>query len=249
MQLIEKIFLASLILGYAVEAISGPPFITDDPEPVAYQHWEANYALTGTQTSGGSQAFLPQADINYGVLPGVQLHVQPQLAYFQHAGMQAFGVGDTELGLKYRLTPADAPEEDWIVGVYPLVEVPSGRADRNLGVGTWREYVPLWVQTKRGPWIVYGGGGYWFNGGALGRNAWAGGAVTLYQVTPVLQLGGEYYFRTADTVGGHSASSFNLGGTKTLAKDYALLFSVGRGLTQVTTVNEASFYVGLQVLY
>jgi hypothetical protein len=73
--------------------------------------------------------------------------------------------------------------------------------------------------------------------------------VTLYQVTATLQLGGEYYFRTADTVGGHSTSSFNLGGTKSLARDYALLFSVGRGLTQVTTVNEASFYFGLLVLY
>ena len=33
--------LALLALGLAPPAFAGPPFLTDDPEPVDYRHWEA----------------------------------------------------------------------------------------------------------------------------------------------------------------------------------------------------------------
>jgi hypothetical protein len=53
-------------------ASAGPPFITDDPEPVDYLHWELYTFSLGTHamrdTSG---VVLPSCDCNYGVLPNI----------------------------------------------------------------------------------------------------------------------------------------------------------------------------------
>jgi hypothetical protein len=32
---------------------AGPPFVTDDPEPVAYQHWELYLASQHIETADG----------------------------------------------------------------------------------------------------------------------------------------------------------------------------------------------------
>jgi hypothetical protein len=37
-------------------ARTGPPFVTDDPEPAEYGRWEVNYALTGTLVQDGGSA-------------------------------------------------------------------------------------------------------------------------------------------------------------------------------------------------
>jgi len=41
---------AALLLPAA--AIAGPPYRTDDPEPVDFQHWEFYTFSTGTHVSG-----------------------------------------------------------------------------------------------------------------------------------------------------------------------------------------------------
>lgn len=235
---------AGCVGALASAAYAGPPFVTDDPEPVEYHAWEVNYALTGVRDAGGTMDFLPQIDANYEPAPGVQLHVQPQAAYSRVARVQAHGIGDTELGLKRRLTPEPEGEEAWMVSAYPLYEVPTGNARRKLGAGFSSTYLPLWAQRSFGGWTVYGGG-YWFDPGAGNRNAWAGGWVALYRWNERLQLGGEWYGKTADTAGASGSSRFDLGGTLRLAKDYSLLFSAGRGLGNAAATDVASFYLGL----
>lgn len=232
----------------ATSAHAGPPFVTDDPEPVDFKSWEVNYAMTGTHNTSGTSGYAPQVDANYGIAPGVQLHFQPQLAY-TNTPSRAYGLGDTEFGVKYRLTPESDNERDWMVSLYPLIEVPTGSAARNLGAGASSAYIPLWFQTTRNGWTTFGGGGYWFNHGDGTRNAWAGGWAALYQFTDRLELGGEVFGKTADVIGERGSTSFNLGGTYNLAKDYSLLFSAGKGLTNVAETNRESVYLALQVLY
>src|ERR1035437_10609377 len=77
MHLIVKI--AALAVGLnlvlAVSLYAGPPFLTDDPEPVDYQHWEAYLFANGDHTSGGYIINGPAVELNYGVLPDTQLHL------------------------------------------------------------------------------------------------------------------------------------------------------------------------------
>lgn len=239
----------SFFLWLVLPAVAGPPFITDDPEPVDPGRWEVNDALTGTRALGATGAFLPQVDANYGAAPGVQLHVMPQMGYSATPGGHAFAAANTELGVKWRLTPAPAGDDEWMVSVYPLHELSSGNANRSLGPGAGSTYLPLWVQTTHGPWTLYGGGGYWINPGDGRKNAWATGWVALYQCTPRLQLGGEVFAQTSPAEGQRGYAAFNLGGSYGLGHGYSLLFSSGQGLANVAQTNQASFYVALQKIY
>jgi hypothetical protein len=229
-------------------AIAGPPFVTDDPEPADFRRWEVNYALTGTLAEGGGGASLPLIDANYGALPDLQLHVQPQLAAVRTNGRARFGIGDTEIGAKYRFIEED--DHGWVpmVAVYPLFEIPTGDRRRGLGAGVGQTFLPIWVQKRVDKWTAYGGSGYWIDPGARGKNAAFVGAVLLYQVTARLQVGGEAFYQAARTSGGADAPGFNLGGTYGVGEDYHLLFSAGRGLADPAAINRFSAYLGLQVI-
>ena len=97
--------------------------------------------------------------MNWGAAPDLQLHaVVPLVTNFSPGGGPInFGIGDAELGAKYRLIKEsrEIPE----VGIYPFVELPSGNASRGLGVGAAWYRLPLWIQKSWGPWTTYGGGG------------------------------------------------------------------------------------------
>lgn len=236
------VLLVLLPLGVAR---AGPPFVTDDPDPVEDGHWEINSAAAGVRTASATTGVVPQFDINYGAAPGVQLHVMPQMAYSRPAdGTRAYGVGDTELGVKVRFVDANGPRGEWMLSVYPFYEAPTGSARRGLGAGASSVYLPLWLQWSGGGWTTFGGGGYWIDSGTGRRNAWAAGWTVLYQFTPDLQLGGEVFGKTADTVGARRSAGFNVGGTYALGENSALLFSAGRGIVNAADSNAAAWYLG-----
>src|ERR1019366_8774665 len=54
--------------------LAGPPFRTDDPEPVEIRQWEINLFSAGTRTRDAISAALPGIDANYGAAPELQLH-------------------------------------------------------------------------------------------------------------------------------------------------------------------------------
>lgn len=240
--------LAALACLLAPAASAGPPFVTDDPEPVEAGSWEVNYALTGTLVQPGGEGSLPLVDANYGAMAGLQLHIQPQLAIVHADGRTHVGIGDTEIGVKYRLVEEDDAGWRPLVSVYPLVELPTGSTRRGLGEGTVRTFLPVWAQKTVGRWTVYGGGGYGINPGG-GRNAWFAGGVALYQITEQLQLGGELFLQTAEAPGSPDAPGFNLGGSYTFAENCRLLFSAGSGLADRSETNQASGYIALQIIY
>lgn len=235
------------LLWTAVHA--GPPFVTDDPEPVDLHAWEINYGATWLRNTDGYGGALPGIDLNYGALRNLQLHAQPQLAYARGPGGRAVGLGDLELGAKYRFTDPDQPRSDWMVSVYPMLELPTGSARRGLGAGASSVYLPLWLQTTRGKWTVFGGGGYWLERGSGARNAWAGGVTALYQVDEGLQLGAEFFGATSRHVDEGGATGFNLGGILELRKGLALLFSAGRGLRNAAQSNKGAAYLGLRTSF
>src|ERR1035441_7319391 len=50
-------------------AIAGPPFRTDDPEPVDYTHWEFYTFTSGTHISGDTSGVGAAFEFNYGLIP------------------------------------------------------------------------------------------------------------------------------------------------------------------------------------
>lgn len=234
---------------HSESAFAGPPFITDDPEPVDYRAWEINYGATYLRAGGVSSGSLPSIDINYGFLPGVQLHIQPQMAYVRGPGYNAAGIGDTEVGFKYRLTAATENKSEWMLAIYPMLELPTGNSGRSLGARSHSLFLPLWAQTTRGNWTIFGGGGYRRVQAPDARNSRAGGVTVLYQVSERLQLGGEVFSETRTTDDGRGSSSANFGGVFNIAPRLSLLFSAGHGLRNAAVSNEGSAYLGLRTAY
>src|ERR1700761_2303696 len=60
---------AVLAAGNPLPATAGPPFLTDDPEPVDYGHWEIIGFSMGTSVQGDAAGSLPGVEVNYGALP------------------------------------------------------------------------------------------------------------------------------------------------------------------------------------
>jgi hypothetical protein len=227
----------------ALPALAGPPFITDDPEPVDLHHWEVYAFSAATRVKGDFGGTLAGTEVNYGAAPNLQLHVIVPLAFDAPSGGQTkTGVGDIELGAKYRFVDSDGLQ----IGMFPLLEVPTGDSKLGLGSGYAREYIPVWVQEDFGRWTTYGGGGYWVNPGPGNQNYWFAGWLIQRQVSDNLALGAELFHQTADTIGGHDTTGFNAGGIFDFTDRYHLLFSAGRGLQQAQNANEFSYYLAIQ---
>jgi len=96
--------------------------------------------------------------MNWGAAPNLQLHLVVPLVTNVATGEPAqHGIGDIELGAKYRfLKETDRRPE---IGLFPFVELPSGDAARGLGVGATWDRVPIWLKKSVGDWNVFGGGG------------------------------------------------------------------------------------------
>jgi hypothetical protein len=229
-------------------ALAGPPYLADDPEPLDYQHWEIYAFSQGVRMKSETNGVTPSFDINYGVLPNVQLHIQPGMAFRRAVGVPLiWGPGDTEFGVKYRFIEQDKTGWAPSVAVYPLLEAPTGDRARALGAGRTRAFLPLWIQKDFGEWSTFGGGGYWINPGPGAKNYWFMGWVLQRKVTEQLALGLELFHQTPDKIDGLQSTGFNIGGIYDLNDHYHLLVSVGKGLQHAKETNEFSWYVGLQV--
>ena len=215
-------------------ALAGPPFITDDPQPVDFQHWEFYLASMDFHTAGDWFGTGPHVEINYGVVPNVQLHIIAPLGTYDSpsVGRSHYGYGDTELGVKYRFIQETKSVP--MVGVFPLLEVPTGSERENLGNGHLQAFLPVWLQKTWGGWTAYGGGGYGINSGAGHQNWYYVGGLLQKQVTKEMLLGAEIYHRSALNVGERDDTAFNIGTIIDLSEQHHLLFSAGRSFSGPT---------------
>jgi hypothetical protein len=147
----------AVFLGSTI-ALAGPPFQTDDPEPIEYKNYEFYTFSTMSHLPGEYDTQGPALEFNWGALPNTHLHIIfPAAAYLPDHGVRAYGVGDTELGIKYRFIHETKTRPQ--IGTFTMFEIPTGNADRVLGVGKAWYKIPLWAQKSFGPWTMYGGGG------------------------------------------------------------------------------------------
>jgi hypothetical protein len=247
LQTVRILSLSMIVTATFIDSVwAGPPFITDDPEPVEYRHWEINYALTESWRNGEISANIPALDINYGASPDLQLHVQPRYSYEKTVNGSRFGIDDTELGAKYRFWTSQHDTSSTSAAIYPMVQLPTGDTRLGPSRGQKQSFLPLWVQHDNETWTVYGGAGYRINPGTGNKNSFFTGAAALYRLSQKLQLGGELFHETPTAIGDEGTAGFNLGGAYSLTSDCNFLFSAGRARD---STNERSIYFALQVIY
>lgn len=232
---------ATALLLAASPAWGGPPFVTDDPEPVEYRHTEMHFAAEQVITQSG-KVVVPLVEYNYGVLPDLQLSFTVPYVQNTPAGQARMqGMGDLVVGAKYRFLQETDTQP--MMSVYPVLVAANGDASRGLGNGGPQLFLPIWMQKKWDDWLAYGGGGYWINRAPGGANRWYYGFVLQNNITESLSLGGEVY-REAEQLPVESESTgFSLGGTYHLDQHNHLLLSSRRGTTEHTSLTKYSTYI------
>jgi hypothetical protein len=224
---------------------AGPPFRTDDPEPVEYRHGEFYVATQYEKDKDVTVATTPHFELNYGPSPDLQLHLIAPFVYVKPEGEASQrGYGDTELGVKYRFLNNETSH--FMVGTFPIVELPTGDSDKGLGAGHTQMFLPLWLQKTWGPWQSYGGGGYWRNPGEGNKDYWFFGWQLQRRISEVLTLGAELFGNTKTTEDGKSRSGFNAGAIIDLTDDHHLLFSAG---SDIRGDNRLSAYFAYQYAF
>jgi hypothetical protein len=209
--------------------LGGPPFITDDPEPIGHRHWELYVASQTYHDAGGWIGTAPHLEANYGVVPNVQLHVIAPFVYDAPVdGGTRYGFGDMELGAKIRFVQ----EGDWVpqIGTYPMFEVPTGSSRRGLGNGSAQIFAPLWLQKSFGPWTTYGGPGFWIDTGRPSRHWWFFGWELQRRIVDAVALGAEVVYWTPPEAGTQADVRFNVGAILDLTETHHILVSAGRGI-------------------
>jgi len=157
-----------LLLLASTRAMAGPPFQTDDPEPVDFRHYEFYTFGTVDGTPVETDPTGPAVEFNWGALPRLQLHaILPFGAIMPSnnpvylpagAGPTAYGLTDMEVGAKFKWISETKHRP--MIGTFTMLEVPTGNYAKGLGVGRVWYKLPVWVQKSWGSWTSYGGAGY-----------------------------------------------------------------------------------------
>jgi len=235
--------LAAVFLAWAsaLGLQAGPPFLSDDPEPVDLHHWELYVFGEGDRTMDANSISGPAVELNYGIAPNTQLHLVAPIANSSSAGSGwTSGYGDTEVGVKYRLL--DETDSRPQVGIFPMAEMATGSSTRGLGNGLAWYRLPVWVQKSRGAWTTYGGGGVALNSARGQRDHGFAGWLVQRDIGRHLTLGMELFRQGAGTTGGRSSTVANAGGYLKFTDNFNLLFSAGRS---VSGERHTLWYLGL----
>ncbi len=220
--LIRRSVFLLLFLG-SKTMFAGPPFRTDDPEPVPWHHFEAYLFSTVDRFHGMSSWANPAFEFNVGAAPNLQLHLIVPGAYV--SPQDSFGLGDIELGAKYRLLRESGKYPE--VAVFPLLELPTGNSRLGLGNGQVWAQLPVWIQKTRGPWTTYGGVGYQINHAPGMKNSLFAGWLVQRQFTRRLVLGTEFFYQQAQSSGAREQSGVDIGGYYNFRENLSLLYMIG----------------------
>jgi hypothetical protein len=244
----------SVLSVLPTSVLGGPPFQTDDPEPVDLGKYEF-YIFSGSDgTPIETDPVGPAFEFNWGALPNTQLHAIVSLGAIVPSndptyapagvGPTTYGLIDTELGIKYRFISQtdDRPE----VGTFTMIELPTGSYSRGLGVGkTWYK-LPIWIQKDWEPWTTYGGAGYQLVHQVDYKSFPYAGWLLQRDIGDKWTLGGELWYHGPEglaTPQTHSATMFDFGGYYYFRKPaFQLLFCVGH---TVVGQSETYAYLGL----
>jgi Putative MetA-pathway of phenol degradation len=225
----------------AQPALAGPPYVSDDPEPTDYKHFEIYTFNNGTNTRDGT-AGETGIDFNYGAAPDLQLTATLPGGFDRPAGGgTSLGPGNIELAAKYRFLHQDSFGLD--VSIFPRVFLPSG--SNIIGDNRASLLLPVWVQKDwSGGWSAFGGGGCTITEGR-GLDFCQAGAVLTYQLLPKLQVGAELFHQTADAIGTPATSSVGVGVRYDLNDTYHLLGYVRRGIENANQADRTAWYASI----
>lgn len=233
--------LALVLLLPATVAWAGPPYLSDDPEPTDYRHFEIYAFGSGTIGDQGMDGETG-IDFNYGGAPNLQLTAVLPLAYDAEGHT---GLGNIELAAKYKLLHQEDFGLD--LAVFPRVFLPSTSpvvGDHHAAV-----LLPIWMEKDFGKWALFGGGGCMLDRSGTSRNFCLGGAALTREVANGLRLGLELFHQGADQAGGRVSTALGGGLTYDLDDNHHLLAYWGPGLENIHEAGRSNAYLAMLLTF
>jgi hypothetical protein len=229
------------LIGTWSPAFAGPPYISDDPEPTDYQHYEIYLFSDGAYNEAGASGE-NGIDFNYGALPDLQLTAVTPLAYTlpTDAGTE-IGVGNIELAAKYRFLHQETV--GWDVAFFPRVFLPS--ISSRVGEDHPALLLPLWFEKDWGAWSTFGGGGCQLDHGSTSKDFCMAGWALTRQVLSDLQLGAEVVHQTPATKDGRVSTGIGAGFRYDIDEHYHLLGYFGPGLQNAVETSQYTWYASI----
>lgn len=225
----------------ATPALAGPPYITDDPDPTEYGHYEV-YLFTNGSTARDGFGGASGIDFNYGALPDLQLTAAIPLTYdAPKGGKTVAGIGNIELAAKYRFLHQE--DIGWDVAFFPRVFLPS--TSHRVGDDHASVLLPIWVGRDWDDWSTFGGGGCVINRGGASQDYCVAGWALTRQILPDLQIGMEVVHATPDTKGDRASTGIGGGIRYDINENYHLLAYAGPGLQNAAETGRANWYLSI----
>lgn len=224
-------FVIALIVNKA--AFAGPPFLTDDPQPVEYHHYEIDLFSSLDKNNvplEEPQLQAPAFELDWGAFHNIQLHLVVPYVWSLPTGAApaANGIGDIEVGVKYRFIEETSNRPQ--VGIFPLLELPSGDVNQYLGNGKRWMMLPVWMQKSWGAWTLAGGAGYALNSAKGLCNYFYSGWQLHKDLNEHLTLGAEIFSQGVMSTQSRPFTIFNAGGSYNFTKHFSLLFNAGHSV-------------------
>jgi hypothetical protein len=232
-----RLAVAFVVLASLVRpAFAGPPYLSDDPEPTDYKHFEIYTFNDGTSTRAGTEGETG-IDFNYGAAPNLQLTATLPFGFASEmGGASRFGLSNIELAAKYRFLQQS--QVGWDVAVFPRLFLPSAS---NVGDKDASVLLPIWLQRDLGnDWTTFGGGGCQLYADSAHDSCMAGWVLT-HKVTAKLQLGLELFHQTP-AVDTPATTSLGLGAVYDLNQTFHLLGYVRTGLENHDETDRFGWY-------
>jgi hypothetical protein len=236
-----RLLLAALSMLTASAAWAGPPYVTDDPEPTDFRHFEVYLFEQGTNTHEGTGGAFG-IDFNYGAAPDLQLTAVLPVEYeTAPSGPNLMGIGNIELAAKYRVLHQD--DFGWDIAVFPRLFLPSGSA--LVGEKHFSLLLPVWVGRDWDKWSTFGGGGCTIHRGGDAQDFCIAGWALTREVAPNLRIGAEIVHQSADTKGAKPSTGIGAGLSYDIDEHYHLLAYAGPGLQNASETGRASWYTSI----
>ena len=139
-----SIFIFILFALFIQTSNAGPPFFTDDPQPVNFKHWEYYISSLNTLHPNDWSGTSPHIEVNYGLIPNLQVHLLLPMNYnYPIHRSPDFGYGNTEFGVKYCFIheTENMPQ----IGTFPIIEIPTIK-NPEFSDGNTQIFIPVWAQ-------------------------------------------------------------------------------------------------------
>lgn len=220
--------------GFAQEG--GPPMLTDDARVADFKEWELNTSFLISVTKDFEIA-TPHVDLNYGLLPNLQLKLEAPL-WLQFSGDETkTEIGDVIAGVKYRFM--DEEKSFVSMATFPQYTV----------YGEKGFLLPVFIEKTFGKYLTGIGVGHFFGEENIDRTEI--GALVGYKHNSKLDVMLEFFY-IKNHFGNHNSNGFiNMGFRQDLSDHFVILASFGTQVVTPAGMERERFisFIGLRSLF